>query len=124
MAQTLRPHSRLVLEKIPFFVLAGASVWLAYLCQQSMGSVVSLESLPWNARLSNAAQSYALYLRNMVWPLNLATAYPLQKSFYPPLVAGSAVLLVTISAIVWRFRFQRRYLLCLLYTSPSPRDRG
>lgn len=110
-AQTHQPLSKLVLEKIPFFALAGVSVWLAYLCQQSMGSVVSLESIPLGSRLSNAAQSYALYLRNMVWPLNLATAYPLQKSFYLPLVAGSTVLLVAISAAVWRFRFQRRYLL-------------
>ena len=110
-AQTHRPLSVLVLEKLPLLGLAGISIWLAYLCQRSMGSVVSLEVLPWSERLANAAQSYALYLRNMVWPLNLATAYPLPESFHPLMVAGAVLLLVAISAAVWRFRFQRKYLL-------------
>ena len=91
--------------------LALVSVYLAYLCQKSMGSVVSLETHPPGARLANAAQSYVLYLRNMIWPLGLAPLYPLPKSFHPLFVTGAVILLAAITASVLYFGRMKRYLL-------------
>ncbi len=99
---TRRSVSLLVLEKIPLLVLSFVSVYLAYLCQKSMDAVVSLESHSWGARLANAAQSYVLYLRNMVWPTNLATLYPLPEEFSAIYVGGSAIILlgITVTALI------------------------
>ena len=95
----------LVLEKVPLLVLSLVSAYLAYLCQSSMGSVVSLESHPLEARLSNAAQSYVLYLRNMVWPQNLAALYPLPEQFQMQYVVGALLLLIGITvAAVYFYR--------------------
>ena len=100
-----RSIGQLVLEKVPLLVLSFVSVYLAYLCQKSMDAVVSLESHSWGARLANAAQSYVLYLRNMVWPTNLATLYPLPEQFSTIYVVGSLLILlgITVTALVlWR----------------------
>ena len=106
-----RPIGRLVLEKIPLLALSLVSVYLAYLCQKSMGSVVSLESHSLEARLANAAQSYVLYLRNMVWPLNLATLYPLPEQFHTVYVVGALLLLIGITVLALYFCRQAPHLL-------------
>ena len=106
-----RSIGRLVLEKIPLLALSFVSVYLAYLCQKSMGSVVSLESHSLGARLANAAQSYVLYLRNMVWPLNLATLYPLPEQFHALNVVGALLLLIGITVAALYFRRQAPHLL-------------
>ena len=92
-----RSLGRLVLEKVPLLALALTSVYLSYLCQSSMDAVVSLEAHSLGARLANACQSYVLYLRNMVWPVNLAILYPLPDSFWPPYVVSSILLLIGIT---------------------------
>ena len=97
---------KLVLEKIPLLALSLVSVCLAYLCQRSMDAVVSLESHSLAARLANVCQSYVLYLRNMVWPLNLTALYPLPDEFYMPQVVGSLVLLIAITVMAVYFRRQ------------------
>lgn len=102
---------KLVLEKIPLLALSLASVYLAYLCQHSMGAVVSLESHSWGARLANASQSYVLYLRNMVWPLNLTTLYPLPDQFSALYVVGSLLLLIGITVTAIWFRRKAPHLI-------------
>ena len=106
-----RPIGRLVLEKVPLLVLSFISAYLAYLCQKSMGSVVSLESHSMGDRLANAAQSYVLYLRNMVWPTDLATLYPLPEQFHALHVAGALLLLIGITAIAVYYCRQAPHLL-------------
>ena len=106
-----RSMGKLILEKIPLLALSFASVCLAYLCQKSMGSVVSLESHSMAARLANAAQSYVLYLRNMVWPLNLATLYPLPEQFHTFYVVGALLMLIGITVMALYFCRRAPHLL-------------
>ena len=106
-----RSVGRLVLEKIPLLALSLVSVYLAYLCQKSMDAIVSLESHSLGARLANATQSYVLYLQHMVWPLNLATRYPLPDEFSAPQVIGSLLLLIGITVTALYFRRQAPHLL-------------
>jgi Tfp pilus assembly protein PilF len=65
----------LLLEKIPLFVLALLSSFLAYIAQrgETMGPV---EWIPLGERIPNAFISYIVYLRKMFWPTNLAVHYP------------------------------------------------
>jgi len=101
---------RLILEKIPLFVLVGVSCVITYVVQQSSGAVKTWESYPLGMRLSNAAVSYCGYIVKMVYPTSLAVLYP-----YP--VNGPAVwnvlvccaVLVGISGLVIYAARRRRY---------------
>jgi tetratricopeptide (TPR) repeat protein len=63
-------------------------------------------SLP--LRFENALVSYTIYLRQLIWPVDLAVLYPHPETFFPFLIiAGCAALLIAFSAIaiIYRKRF-------------------
>jgi Flp pilus assembly protein TadD len=88
----------LVLEKLPLFALAAASAVVTYLAQTQGGTVGSLEVYPLSVRVGNALVSYAVYLRQTLWPHGLAAIYPHPRAL-PPLwqLLGAAALLGGIS---------------------------
>jgi protein O-mannosyl-transferase len=67
---------RLVLEKIPFFLLSLGSSVVTVIAQAHGRAVLSLDQLPFGERLANALISYARYLGNAFWPVKLAVPYP------------------------------------------------
>jgi tetratricopeptide (TPR) repeat protein len=66
---------RLVVEKIPLFVLALAACITTYQVQQAGGGVQT-EWVSWTSRISNALMNYVSYLIKMVWPARLGALYP------------------------------------------------
>jgi len=64
----------LILEKIPFFILAAASATATLLAQK--GAIQPMELLSVKVRVTNASVSYASYIAKMFWPKNLAVFYP------------------------------------------------
>ncbi len=96
----------IVLEKWPFFALAGVSCAVTVLAQRSMSTVASLNQLSLAYRLENATVAYAKYLLKMIWPVDLAVLYPLAEisktAFLLALLA-----LVTISLVAWRWRHRQ-----------------
>jgi tetratricopeptide (TPR) repeat protein len=104
------PVSRLLLEKVPLFVLAAAVSVITLAAQRRAGAVTSLDALPLGARLANAAVSYATYLVQTVAPIGLAPFYPLRPDLPAWQVGGAVLLLVALSAVaVWGAR-TRPYL--------------
>jgi Flp pilus assembly protein TadD len=107
MAHNPRPAramKSLVVEKIPFFVLALAASSITFWAQYRGGSVESLNSLTPGARVANACLSYALYLAKMFWPAHLSVFYPHHAI---PLwnAVGAASLLGIITGIsIWKAR--------------------
>ncbi len=99
-----RPWSTLLLEKVPFLVLAAASSWVTLLAQQSGGVLKTLESFPLGTRLANAIVAYAAYLGKLVWPSKLAILYPHPHEFPFWQVGGAALLLAAITAAVFVMR--------------------
>ncbi|MBI4577371.1 MAG: tetratricopeptide repeat protein [Planctomycetes bacterium] len=92
---------RLVLEKLPFFLLAAASSWATYVAQEAGGAVSTADTLPWGVRIENAVVSYADYLRKAVWPADLAIFYPHPYGTIPPWkVSAAALFLAAASALV------------------------
>jgi tetratricopeptide (TPR) repeat protein len=67
---------RLLLEKIPFFILAAAASVVTYVVQKKGGMVVTVANLPLGARMENTLISYCRYLGKMFWPTDLAVYYP------------------------------------------------
>ncbi|MBF0320914.1 MAG: tetratricopeptide repeat protein [Nitrospirae bacterium] len=93
---------RLLLEKVPFFVLSAASSALTYHVQKTWGAVVSSEILPLKSRIINALVSYAKYAVTMFNPTNAAVIYPIEETFPVWQIVGGALFIAagTTAAIV------------------------
>jgi hypothetical protein len=95
---------RVLVEKIPFFLLSLGAAAVTVYAHHEAGGLQTAEALPLTTRVLNAGASYALYLREMVWPL------PLGVQVRPPQSIGATagiigwVVVAVLSAIVWRLR--------------------
>jgi protein O-mannosyl-transferase len=66
----------LLIEKIPFFILAAAACAITLVVQQRSGALEMIGNLPLSARVGNALVSFCRYLGKLVWPEDLAVLYP------------------------------------------------
>jgi tetratricopeptide (TPR) repeat protein len=102
--------SQLVLEKLPLMAFCVGSAIITVIAQQSGGTVRSLERFPFDVRLENAIYAYAMYVWKTFWP-RLALYYPHPANTLRAWQVGLAlVFLVIVSALVWKERLSRRYL--------------
>jgi protein O-mannosyl-transferase len=67
---------RMMIEKIPFFLLTAAASAVTYVVQRNGFAVVPLSVIPLDERLGNALVSYARYLGKIFYPADLAVIYP------------------------------------------------
>ncbi|HQJ08603.1 MAG TPA: tetratricopeptide repeat protein, partial [Deltaproteobacteria bacterium] len=93
-----KPAMSLILEKVPFFILAAASGAITMIAQKRGGAVASMEALAFGERLANAVVAYALYLWKTVWPLHLAFFYPHPETIPWWHVALAAIVLASVTA--------------------------
>ena len=99
------PLTRLLVEKIPFFLLAAISCVVTMLAQRAGGIVVSSGGIALLERAENALVSYCRYLGKLFWPARLAVFYPLPSHWPPGTVLAAAVLLLAISAFaLWMWK--------------------
>jgi tetratricopeptide (TPR) repeat protein len=97
---------RLVVEKIPFFILAAGCGLVTFLIQHHFGVVESLRSFPLSVRLENVPFAYARYISKNFFPAGLAIFYP-SRFLSPMEIGGSICILLVVSALVaWRWRAQ------------------
>ena len=101
---------KLCLEKLPLLLLSVGSAVVTMLAQRAGGAVVSTHRVPFLLRIGNAMVSYALYLKKMVWPSNLAILYPYPQSLPLLEIGAAAAVLAILSAAVWSQRRTSRYL--------------
>jgi tetratricopeptide (TPR) repeat protein len=66
---------RLLLEKLPFFALSGASAAVTFLVQRTAGAVTS-DKVAFPHRLENVLISYVRYLGKTFWPDDFTCLYP------------------------------------------------
>ncbi len=85
---SIRNVGILLLEKIPFFVLAAAGSAVTYLVQTHGGA---LWPTPLTERLANAAIAYARYVAKTFWPGDLAIVYS-HPNHWPVALAFCAAL--------------------------------
>ncbi len=93
-----RAKARLLLEKIPFFLLSAASCVVTYAAQARSGAVSGLQWLDLGTRLLNALLSYVRYLGKLFWPKDLAIFYPYggdDRILWHGLAAGLLLLALT-----------------------------
>jgi Flp pilus assembly protein TadD len=97
--QTNIPN-RLILEKLPLFVLSVISVCWSSISVQRLGMVLSGESKPISLRIGNAVVSYIKYLGKVFWPSDLAFIYPYPRALPTLLIIGSGLLLLCITTVL------------------------
>jgi len=99
---------RAVLEKLPMLPLIAAIAAVTYWVQEEKGAMSTFEEVPLFLRVTNALLSYVAYLRDALWPADLAVFYPLPEGAVPLWQwVGAATLLAAATAgalVVWRRR--------------------
>ncbi|HET6327556.1 MAG TPA: tetratricopeptide repeat protein [Planctomycetaceae bacterium] len=103
---------RLLIEKIPFFVLSAVFCVLAAYAQSQNGAVLSLEVIPFGTRIMNALVVYRLYLQKALLPTGLVAYYPHPGSRLSLVdVVISVVFLVVVSGLAALYARRRPYFL-------------
>lgn len=87
----------LIVEKLPLLALSIASAIITINAQSAGGAVSTLEQSPLADRFVNAIVACAMYLKQMLWPVNLAPFYPRPANWPPTVVIASAATLLGIS---------------------------
>lgn len=108
-----RARARALLgEKVPLLLLTAISLFATVRGVAARGELRPLETMPLQARLGNAADSYLMYLYQALWPHPLAVLYPYPEHGLPVWRVGAAcVLLALITVLVVRWARTRPYLL-------------
>ncbi len=104
------PTGKLLLEKIPFLALSVLSSIVTIYAQRMGDAIAPLENVSIINRLGNAVQSYILYLKNMVLPLDLAVFYQLTP-VHAWKAGGALLLLSAILILAFKFRDTSPYIL-------------
>ena len=91
--------------KALLFALALAALAAAYLVQRAGGAVTTGELLPLDVRLANAVLALGAYLRDALWPAQLAAFYPHpEREVSHGAAFAVAALLALASYACWRVR--------------------
>lgn len=96
----------LVVEKVPFFVVALGSCVLTLLAQGKAGAFQPLEHYSAGSRFENALMSYVHYLSKTLWPVGLATPYP--RVFHWPVGEVALAVLLLAGLFVGAFWSRRK----------------
>jgi len=111
VGSTQTSWAKLVWEKIPLMALSAAVAAITMKAQQAGGAIRSTTQFSLGVRLENALVAYRMYIWKAIWPSRLAPLYPHPgDSVAAWQVAGSALLLVAVTALALRFR-SKPYLL-------------
>jgi Flp pilus assembly protein TadD len=105
------PYSRVIMEKLPFVLLAAGSSILTVIAQKQGGAVASLKFIPLETRVLNCLVSYLRYVEKLFWPSDLSVIYSFV--FKLPLleVVLAVIFLVAITAASASFWKRQPYLL-------------
>ena len=93
---------RVLLEKLPFLLLAAASCVVTLLSHQALGGLESATRFPFALRAANTLVSYAGYLEHFFWPAGLSVFYPYPTNWPIGEVLGCGVVLALLSVLVIR----------------------
>ncbi len=108
--QESKALSSLVLEKLPFLILAIGSSVVTYFVQKKSGALNLDTPLLLNA--GNALISYVKYIGKMFWPHPLAAIYPFNPDEINfPNVIAAGIFLSVVSYVALRQRKNRPYFL-------------
>jgi hypothetical protein len=102
----------LLLEKIPLLGMSAVASLVIIRAHASAKALFDADGGSLLLHGGNAFLSYITYIRNMLWPVDLALFYPFEASAVTALkVAGAVALLAVVTGLVAMQRKSRPYLL-------------
>lgn len=109
---------KLLIEKIPFFILSAASALLTLWAQGSGKAIAPFETVTLSARFLNAANSVIAYIEKFIFPVGLSPFYtfPDEETFahyYPFLIPIVAFFLMTL--VCGYFWYRKRYYWLIIW---------
>jgi len=102
---------RLIIEKIPFFVLSAISFYVSSTSTQRLANAITTVSVPMTLRIANAIVSYVKYIVMHIWPGALSPFYPYPDSIPLWQVIGALLLLSLLLVCIFRTIKTRPYFL-------------
>jgi Flp pilus assembly protein TadD len=103
--------SRLLLEKLPFFILAAVFSAVTFVVQRQGAAVETMQNLSLPGRCENALLACGRYLLKTVWPVDLAVFYPRPDHWPMAEVVFAAIFLVCVTALLIGLRRRFPFLL-------------
>jgi len=100
----------LVREKLPLVPLVATAAAVTVMVQSAGGMIADSETYPLGIRVGNAIVAYATYLWKTIWPRDLIVLYVHPGAPAPGTLALSALVLAVLTALAWRERERRPYL--------------
>jgi len=100
----------LLREKIPLFALSAVFVYITWAVQKASGTVQTLEAFPFPLRVANALVSSVVYIRETLWPADLAVVYPYPRAIPAWEIAIAVAVLAAVTIPVFRAIRARPYL--------------
>ncbi len=92
----------LLVEKFPLLIVSAVLSFMTIAAGSD--ALLSVATTPFNERIMNAVVSYAVYLKQTVFPIDLVAFYPLRQIDFVRQFLPSLLLLVSVSAVVVYFR--------------------
>lgn len=91
----------LLLEKVPFALISGASSFMTIQAQLSFANLTSAARFPVTDRVAQAAYGFGFYLRKTLLPSGLLALYPIPEHFsmIDPSVIASALFVLAMGAL-------------------------
>jgi protein O-mannosyl-transferase len=100
---------RVLVEKIPFAVLALAAVAVGFWAVVRGGGMTPLSQLGWVERIAMSFYALGFYLLKTVWPTGLSPLYtlpaPLDPFAWPFLLSAAVIVSITAAAVMLRRRW-------------------
>ena len=91
--------ARLVIEKIPFFILSGALAAALIIIHSDRHDSIFFQYVPLSTRMTNTVIHYMEYVCRTVWPLNLAIPYPVLTAVGGWALFWALVFLLSVTAL-------------------------
>ena len=106
----LLPLYRLIVEKIPLFILSAVVCVISYFAQKISGAVAVTGELPLKLRVFNAAAAYTEYIKKFFYPVDLSAHYPIgMNNLILPRFLLCLTILIVLSVCIFYLR-RHRYL--------------
>jgi tetratricopeptide (TPR) repeat protein len=110
LSPKLKPMLSLIWEKVPFLAAALVFGVATIYAERGIGALGPATNYPLAGRLQNALLSYLGYLKQTLWPTDLAVFYPYPETFPAWRTAGAGLVGLLLSALLLWAPRQRPYL--------------
>jgi Flp pilus assembly protein TadD len=99
------PVAKLLLEKLPFLIIAVVMVAVTIQAEKNVGALVDQNEGGFLVRISAGPVAYIKYLGQTFWPSALTVFYPRHVDGYSrPAIFGAVILLVILTVVAIRVR--------------------